>query len=113
MGEVTQIAEARPNENKYVLCIIYIYIYIYILLHPCILGNRGGLKVINPSHKPLFMYFLINIYKITCIQYTCITVFIIVVLKEVCRSTHNHWCSVVERSLVIRSSGCFSLLAYY
>ena len=45
---------------------------IYILLHPCILGNRGGSKVINPSHKPLFMYFLINIYKITCIQYTCI-----------------------------------------
>ena len=58
----------------------------YILLHPCILGNRGGLKVINPSDKPLFMYFLINIYKITCIQFTCIhrsniiTVFIIVVL---------------------------------
>ena len=45
---------------------------LYILLHPCILGNRGGLKVINPSDKPLFMYFLINIYKITCIQYTCI-----------------------------------------
>ena len=40
----------------------------YILLHPCILGNRGGLKVINPSHKPLFMYFVIDIYKITCIQ---------------------------------------------
>ena len=56
--------------------IIYItwllHIYIYILLHPCILGNRGGLKVINSSDKPLFMYFLINIYKITCIQYTCI-----------------------------------------
>ena len=43
-------------------------ITIYILLHPCILGNRGGLKVITPSHKPIFMYFLIDI---TCIQYTC------------------------------------------
>ena len=51
---------------------IFILHYIYILLHPCILGNRGGLKVINPSDKSLFMYFLINIYKITCIQYTCI-----------------------------------------
>ena len=57
----------KPNTNSKVYPVTYMgrYKWQYILLHPCILGNRGGLKVINPSHKPLF---ITDIYKITCIQ---------------------------------------------
>ena len=32
------------------------------LLQPCILGNRGGLKMTNSSQKPLLVYFLIDTY---------------------------------------------------
>ena len=64
---------------------------IIILLHPCILGNRGGLKVINPSSCTFNWYLQDKLYTVNSNIHACRRmnkpgkVCTIIVVSEVCR----------------------------